>query len=61
MSVRTAADENLDKTRASLKEALNALSELLINRCEGWERYRYQCEFREAFNYLMNANHLLRP
>jgi hypothetical protein len=47
MRAKTEADEQLDTARKSVREAITALSAILIDQCDGWD------EYEEPFRYIM--------
>lgn len=40
MSVRTSADEHLDKAKDAINEALKHLTEIVLNEVPGYDHYR---------------------
>ena len=46
MSVRTTADEQLDLAKEDIQTALAHLSQIIVDRCWGWDEFTK--EYREA-------------
>lgn len=62
MSVDTEADENLAKAKMHIKEAVKALSSIVVDECEGYDEYNLECEdaFTSAFYTLCDMQKSLR-
>lgn len=56
MSVHTTADEKLDIVKESVDCAILNISEMVINKCWGWENYtkEYQTNLRNVMNQLLD-------
>ena len=56
MSVTTTADDKLVKIREDVESAVEQLSDIVINRCWGWEDFsrEYQGQLRENLNTLLD-------
>lgn len=61
MCVKTEADVKLDCAKQDIQGALLALSDITIERCAGWDdfRFEYQAKIAEAFNLIRQARDLL--
>ncbi len=46
MSVQTTADDHLDNAKADVQTAIKHLSEIIIDRCCGWNEY--SADYREG-------------
>lgn len=57
MSVRTAADEKIDKAKDHIQDAIEYLSEVVINRCNGTSDYSsdYLNKLQRQFIELLNV------
>lgn len=55
MSVRTTADERLDQADQNMKEAVKALSDIIVGECWGHDQFRadYTDTIHEVFNGLV--------
>lgn len=62
MSVRTEADEKLDETRDHLNHAIESLSEIVVDRCWGWDQFNdeYQEKLQQTLNALLKIRQDLK-
>lgn len=62
MSVNTEAEEQLDKARASVDQAIDSLAAIVVHECVGSESYSasFRRDMRDSLNRLMDIRDTLK-